>query len=88
MDSERFWGKVNKNGPVPEHRPELGPCWVWTGATSKGYGIASRSTRAHRMALSLSGIPLEVGKVCDHLCRNRCCVNPEHIEQDHSKGER
>ena|ERR1700694_1946906 len=28
----RFWLKVNQNGPVPEHRPELGPCWVWTAA--------------------------------------------------------
>jgi hypothetical protein len=26
---ERFWEKVDKNGPVPAHRPELGPCWVW-----------------------------------------------------------
>src|SRR5208282_3495744 len=27
----RFWAHVDKNGPVPPHRPALGPCWVWTG---------------------------------------------------------
>ena len=31
---ERFWRKVDKNGPIPEHRPELGPCWVWTAGTN------------------------------------------------------
>lgn len=30
----RFWEKVNKDGPIPEHQPELGPCWEWTGATT------------------------------------------------------
>ena len=34
----RFWSKVDKNGPVPAHCPELGPCWVWTGEKRKGYG--------------------------------------------------
>lgn len=33
-DVERFWAKVNKEGSVPEHCPEIGPCWTWTGATS------------------------------------------------------
>src|ERR1035437_916757 len=28
-EAERFWAKVDRNGPVPAHRPELGPCWVW-----------------------------------------------------------
>lgn len=36
---ERFWMKIDKNGPIPPHRPELGPCWVWTGSTDRhGYG--------------------------------------------------
>lgn len=29
---ERFWAKVDKNGPMPEGRPDLGPCWLWTAA--------------------------------------------------------
>jgi hypothetical protein len=39
---QRFWAKVHKNGPVPARRPELGPCWVWTGNHTsrppKGHG--------------------------------------------------
>lgn len=30
--AERFWEKVNKDGPIPSHCPELGPCWIWTGS--------------------------------------------------------
>src|SRR6478609_5365672 len=37
---DRFWKKVDKNGPIPAHRPELGPCWIWTGwiCSGTGYG--------------------------------------------------
>ena len=34
----RAWAKVNRNGPVPPGRPDLGPCWVWTAARRFGYG--------------------------------------------------
>lgn len=50
---ERFWAKVNKDGPIPEHRPELGPCWVWTGSLSRGYPILTRDgrdVRGHRLS--------------------------------------
>lgn len=48
---ERLWSRVDKNGPVPEHAPEIGPCWVWGGAKVKlqngqpGYGIIHLSKR-------------------------------------------
>ena len=39
---ERFWRNVNKDGPLPEGKPELGPCWVWTAAKNgNGYGAFS-----------------------------------------------
>lgn len=39
---ERFWSKVDRNGPVPEHRPDLGPCWLWTAyVDAHGYGVFS-----------------------------------------------
>ena len=35
---ERIWTKVDKNGPIPSHKPELGPCYMWLGGkTEKGY---------------------------------------------------
>ena len=45
--TERFWAKVNRDGTVPAHCPELGPCWVWTAAVTKfGYSKFSVTGRA------------------------------------------
>lgn len=82
---ERFWAKVDKNGPVPAHRPELGPCWVWKASIDgKGYGLfkfEGKMRRAHRLIYEREIGLLPDGKQCDHLCRNRACVNYErHIE--------
>lgn len=61
-----------------------GDCMRWIGAIkSNGYGvmsIAGKNQHAHRVALLLSGQDLTPGMVVDHLCRNRWCVNPEHLE--------
>lgn len=52
---ERFWEKDDKNGPVPAHRPDLGPCWVWTGSTDrKGYGKIGRGGRCGRGPVTAS----------------------------------
>ena len=89
-DAERFWPKVDKNGPVPECRLDLGPCWLWTGITqNQGYGkfarrLETESRRkyvlAHRTAYELEVGPIPGGLVLDHLCCNRICVNPGHLE--------
>lgn len=82
---ERFWAKVDKNGPIPEVRPDLGQCWLWIGRPiGAGYGgflgRNGRTTYAHRFAyqLLIGSIPeqLEI----DHLCRAQLCVNPSHME--------
>lgn len=83
----RFWAKVNKSGPVPDYRPDLGPCWVWVASVDrKGYGnfhVISRpkkSAKAHRVSYELLVGPVMVGLEIDHLCRVRHCVNPAHLE--------
>lgn len=59
-------------------------CWNWTrGAVADGYGVLSirdRSYRAHRVAYEIFVGPIPEGLTIDHLCRNRRCVNPAHLE--------
>ncbi|MFB8182631.1 HNH endonuclease signature motif containing protein [Streptomyces sp. NPDC055966] len=80
---ERFWSRVDKNGPIPEHCPELGPCWVWTGGLAEGYGafwLDGRQERAHIVAYTWAKGEIAEGHERDHLCRNRACVRPDHLE--------
>lgn len=82
---ERFWAKVDRNGPIPDYAPELGPCWIWTANTSGGTGYGNfwlgRSYgKAHRFSYELMKGAIPDGLDLDHLCRVRACVNPAHLE--------
>ena len=73
-EEERFWSKV-----------EITPygCWEWCGCLTKGgYGQFVLGTRvyAHRYAYKMMVGEIPEGLQVDHLCRNRSCVNPEHME--------
>jgi len=81
---ERFWAKVDKNGPVPAHCPELGNCWVWTNAKHDfGYGkiwaSASYPEDAQRVSWKLAYGPIPPGMYVLHRCDNPPCVRPEHL---------
>ena len=70
----RFWRYVEKTDT----------CWTWTGALhSGGYGVLNirgEVIYAHRMSFEMAGGVIPDGYFIDHLCRNRNCVNPAHLE--------
>lgn len=84
--AERFWQKVNKNGPYSKKCRSK--CWIWCFAsmlTSAGrYGVfhwPGGERLAHRAAWTLSGRTVTAGLELDHLCRNTLCVRPSHLEE-------
>ena len=74
---DRFFDKVVED-------PETG-CWNWTGhRRPTGYGwfgvTSSRPVMAHRWVYEFMVADIPPGLVIDHLCRNRACVNPWHLD--------
>lgn len=78
----RFWGYVDSDGDS---------CWPWLGPkTHEGYGVYGsprhkitrrlHTTSAHRIAYLVCRGLIPNGFQLDHLCRNRACVNPDHLE--------
>lgn len=67
--------------PAPNGGP---PCWVYTGHnTPAGYGqnkVAGRKVLVHRFMWEQMVGPIADGYHIDHLCRNRACCNPAHLE--------
>jgi hypothetical protein len=79
-DADRFWSKVTSGD---------GGCWIWTAALVSGYGRFHTGARkdgtrrgilAHRWAYESLRAEIPDGLFLDHLCRNRACVNPWHLE--------
>lgn len=71
----RFWSRVDKTEG----------CWNWKGRLGHdGYGLFSIGKRdnviPHRFSYELEVGPIPEGLQLDHLCRNRACVRPDHLE--------
>ena len=76
-EQERFWKLVAM--------ADRASCWEWLGPKDwDGYGLFRRNTttsaRAHRLSYEFLIGPIPDGLVIDHLCRNRACMNPAHME--------
>ena len=60
-------------------------CWEWMGRVNPitGYGkkqFDNKTLLAHRWVFSMFNGPVPQGLVIDHLCKNRKCVNPNHLQ--------
>lgn len=70
----RFWSKVDRTSE----------CWRWSAyVRPNGYGqfhVECKPVYAHRFAYELLVGPIAAGMHLDHLCRNKACVNPAHLE--------
>lgn len=83
--ADRFWAHVDKNGPIPQHVPEIGPCWVWTGSKHKpGYGNMKLPGGLSTVACHRVSWEIHCGTIPDklfvlHRCDNRSCVRPDHL---------
>lgn len=55
-------------------------CWLWTAAAIKGGYARFGNMYAHRFSYEHYRGPIPEGLQIDHLCRVRCCVNPQHLE--------
>lgn len=89
---DRFWAKVDKNGPIPEHIPEIGPCWVWTAGKIRppalpygkfwdGTFLASgnpRTVGAHIWSFK-TFVEDPGDRWVLHRCDNPSCVRPSHL---------
>lgn len=78
---QRFWRHVDRRG--------ANDCWEWKASRNQdGYGrflldtsrVTPKSVNSHRVAYVLAVGPIPTGLTLDHLCRNRGCVNPAHLE--------
>lgn len=73
-EDARFWRDVEPTEA----------CWEWSGTQNgRGYGffaIGTRYVQVHRYAYEKLRGPIPEGLTIDHLCMNKLCVNPDHLE--------
>ena len=70
-------------------RAYVTPCWEWQGSIKTDSGYGRYRTRvngkqvpeyAHRFSYTVFNGPIPANMVIDHLCQNRKCTNPQHLQ--------
>lgn len=86
-EARRFLAGHTGGPPAPSEYVvnSLTGCWVWQrGVNEKGYGVLQadgrRRKKAHRLFFERHVGPIPEGHDVHHLCQNRRCVNPAHLE--------
>jgi len=72
---KKFWDKCGIDSATE--------CWSWTASKVRGYGqfhLSGGNVLAHRHAYESLVAQVPRVMTCDHLCRNRACCNPSHID--------
>lgn len=68
---------------LPRYRINANGCWIWTGSVWGNYGSVNwcgKNRRVHRATYEFLRGMVPEGMELDHLCRNRLCINPDHLQ--------
>lgn len=81
-------GEDLKKKIIGRKETDKNDCWNWSGAKRKGYGmikVGMKQMSVHRVLYEILVAPIPEGYVIDHLCRNKSCINPAHLQPVTSK---
>lgn len=81
---ERFWLRVDRDGPVAPADPTLGQCWLWLGKINESgiplFSPQNSRNKASRMWIYGHAVsPVPKGSFVKAICGTYGCVNPEHL---------